>query len=125
MKIKKENKCRLCNRYIPEHMRFIKCSDCSRFYHVKCSDTSIKSFQNLQQNNSKWTCNKCTLMYLPCTNIDDDNFKQTLNVLDLRQLKDQLDILPSFRIRTRKKERKQISLGQYIHQIYTAFCWLE
>ena len=27
MKINKENKCRQCNRYIPEHIRFIKCSD--------------------------------------------------------------------------------------------------
>ena len=87
MKIKKEDKCGNCNRFIPLHIKTIRCSDCSRFYHAKCTSTTIKKFQVNQLNNVKWACDKCTLICLPFSSIDDDNFKQTLNVLDLKRLK--------------------------------------
>ena len=99
MKIKKADKCGHCNRYIPPHIRIISCFVCSRFYHAKCSNLSIYAYQQ-QQNNTYWTCNTCTLKDLPFSKLDNDNFKQTIAALDSTTIKEQLHILPSFKVQT-------------------------
>ena len=115
MKVKKESKCGQCSRFIPQHIRIIKCADCLRFYHAKCSNTSVQSFQTLKR--ITWTCNKCSLTYLPFANIDNDNFKQTLHALDKQKTRDKLDILPSFKIRTLldKMPRQTVGFDDLYH----------
>ena len=58
MRDNKQN-CGFCNKHIPKHFRTIKCCKCIYFYHVRCSNTTLKEFKIIKENGNDWICKKC------------------------------------------------------------------
>ena len=52
--------CRICHKEVKAHNRAISCDLCDMWSHLKCSDVSIKLYNNLTfKHYFKWTCTKC------------------------------------------------------------------
>ena len=51
--------CGGCSRNIPNHLRTIRCSNCLKFYHVKCTDINTKDFIKIRDDGNDWNCISC------------------------------------------------------------------
>ena len=56
-----QDKCGGCSKNIPQHLRTICCSNCLKFYHVRCSDTNRKEFLRIKEHGNDWNCSACRL----------------------------------------------------------------
>ena len=90
----KKTKCNHCLRRVNKNV-FVYCKNCTKFYHLSCSNTKGKDLP-LPQG---WHCNKCSLNCLPFSTITDDNLLLNLQGISSENAK-RLSNLPSFSIQS-------------------------
>ena len=55
--------CGSCSKFLHSHLRNIRCSKCSLFYHVKCCNLTKKAWLNIQDEGREWSCENCIIKY--------------------------------------------------------------
>ena len=82
-----KNLCGLCDKPVKRNQKAIECEECFKWYHVKCTSITAKSYENFG-NDSKlvWICNICafpnfstTFLLNNIVDITDDNSFASLN----------------------------------------------
>ena len=91
----KTTKCNHCMKRVNQNVSFVYCTNCSKFYHLDCSNVKKKDFPLPNE----WHCNKCSLNCLPFSGITDDNLLLNLQGLTTENA-DSLSNLPSFTIQS-------------------------
>ena len=90
----KKTKCNHCSKRVNQNA-FVYCKNCTKFYHLSCSNTKSKDFPLPKD----WHCNKCSLKCLPFSTITDDNLLLNLQGLSSENT-ERLSNLPSFSIQS-------------------------
>ena len=88
-------KCSTCRSTIPKHKIEIKCTICNKFYHSKCAQLKIKTFQTLDS----WVCNICIDNTFPFAKLDNEKLKLTMQAKDTT-FGDNIILSPSFTIQS-------------------------
>ena len=91
----KKTKCGHCNKKVRMNVSFVYCPCCSKFFHIKCSDTKKVNFPLPPD----WQCNQCVLKLLPCSTLSDNNLLLFLKGFTSDEI-DNLSNLPSFNIQS-------------------------
>ena len=65
-----KSKCGNCSRRIYKNFPFFFCNQCSKNYHLKCSNDSKETYIN----SVNWQCDKCVTQELPFSCINDNDF---------------------------------------------------
>ena len=86
-------KCGKCSKRIKRSFPATFCSECSNYFHIKCSGATKNDFPLADD----WTCPKCTLSGLPFASIDTNSLLLTMHGIDSD---DSLNKTPSFSIKS-------------------------
>ena len=90
--VPKPQKCGSCSKRIPKHLQLINCTDCKKYFHVKCVDINRKEFKS----SMSWKCSHCLSRVLPFCRLNDDEFYLELHGIISERLKS----IPSFSIQS-------------------------
>ncbi len=67
--------CSLCLKCVRCNQRGILCDSCNNWYHAKCVELDITSFNRLANSSESWFCPKCFPLLFPFSSVlDDDAF---------------------------------------------------
>ena len=91
----KSVKCGECNKYISKNNVVIRCFDCDKFYHSKCSNISFEKFALC----NSWRCNGCLQKNMPFSSLQNETFSLTMQAKD-QHFGDHINLSPSFTIQS-------------------------
>lgn len=92
----KPTKCKRCKKSIPKNKVIIKCSQCKKYFHSKCSNITYGKFSKCDS----WMCNGCTDQNFPFAKLDNNEFGLTMKGVDIPVLGDNTRLVPCFTIQT-------------------------
>ena len=61
--------CSKCKKIVKDNCNAIQCDHCFSWYHLKCSNLSLKSFNHFIETEDLWLCNHCKSDIFPFYNI--------------------------------------------------------
>ena len=57
--------CSLCNKPVKVNQKGLKCTQCKKWVHTKCSDVSEKLYNDPTEFFLNWECRKCMMKHMP------------------------------------------------------------
>lgn len=64
--------CPICYKGVGSNS--IYCDGCKNWVHRKCTNLSVKEFEDLGKNEMSWFCKKCISEIFPFATMEDDDF---------------------------------------------------
>ncbi|PIK46418.1 hypothetical protein BSL78_16704 [Apostichopus japonicus] len=55
--------CGLCSKPVRINQRGIQCDNCNIWYHIKCTDVSVATYDRLSGTDEDWLCNQCQVPF--------------------------------------------------------------
>ena len=84
---------------MPEHLKVINYDNCEKYFHVKCCNISKVMFLNKKENREPWVYQKCISVFLPISNLDNNELFLEANNLSVSKSDDVIS-MPSFTIQS-------------------------
>ena len=97
--------CGICQKNVNQNQKYLECSSCKYWIHIKCNGSSIEEYHTIMGNKTvltdvqlDWHCNKCKILKLanifPFGLVDNSDLFHILNSDSLKSL----DNLPTYDI---------------------------
>ena len=93
--LQKKKKCHSCTKTIKKSSPANNCSNCKKYFHLKCSEVPKKGISIPKD----WTCCKCSISVLPFSTLDNNTLLLTQQGLSDTSI-DGLNNVPSFSIKS-------------------------
>ena len=68
--------CKICNKAVGVRHKAIQCDACNLWVHIKCNHICKKTYEHLQNNETKWYCIDCNSKNIPFSKLTDPEFEQ-------------------------------------------------
>ena len=110
--------CTVCGRSVAKNHKALQCDYCDQWVHIKCNLIDKKTYELLKQDETPWSCIKCTENIfpfiqadLPVNNHNHLTTKQQEIINDLNQIKDDPENTPSSKYYTPDGFNKNITFS--------------